>query len=108
MKVAIIGSRDLEVNIEKYVPYGTTVIISGGARGIDSMAEKFADDNNIKKIIFKPDYEKYGRRAPLLRDKLIVDEAELIIAIWDGKSLGTKFTIDYARKKSKKIEVFIV
>lgn len=108
MKVAIIGSRDLEVNIEQYIPYGTTIIISGGARGIDSLAEKYADENNIEKIVFKPNYEKYGRRAPLLRDKLIVDEAELIIAIWDGKSLGTKFTIDYAKKKGKKIEIFIV
>ena len=107
MKVAIVGSRSLNVDISKYIPDGTTTIITGGAKGIDSLAEKFADENNLKKIIFKPQYDKYGKAAPIVRNILIVNESDLIIAIWDGKSRGTKFTIDYARKLDKFIRVFI-
>ncbi len=107
MNVAIVGSRNLNIEIEKYIPEETTSIISGGADGIDRLAEKYADSYNIPKLIFKPEYNLYGRSAPLIRNRLIVDNADLIVAIWDGKSRGTKFTIDYALKKNKKIIVYI-
>ena len=108
MKVAIIGSRNLtNVNISKYIPKEVTEIISGGARGIDTLAERYADEKGIQKTIIKPEYEKYGRVAPLRRNKTIVELADIIIAFWDGKSRGTKFTIDYAKKVNKKIKVYI-
>lgn len=44
MKIAIIGSRNLKINIEMYIPKNITLLISGGARGVDSLAEKYADD----------------------------------------------------------------
>ena len=46
MRVAIIGSRNLTVDISKYIPDGTTESISGGAKGIDTLAEKYADEHN--------------------------------------------------------------
>lgn len=108
MRTAIIGSRSLiDVEISKYVPDGTDMIITGGARGIDTLAEKYADENKIFKLIIKPDYETYGRRAPLLRNKTIVEKADIIIALWDGKSRGTRFTIDYAKKCGKKVKIYI-
>ncbi len=106
MKVAIIGSRSININIEKYIPKNATTIISGGAKGVDRLAETYADENNINKIIFKPEYSKYGKQAPLLRNRLIVQNADIIIAIWDGKSSGTQFTIEYAKKIGKIIKVF--
>lgn len=108
MKVAIIGSRNLSVDIGLYIPENTEVIISGGAKGIDSLAEEYADTHNIKKMIFRPNYNKFGRNAPLIRDRVIVNNADLVIAIWDGKSGGTKYTIDYAKKLGKKIKVFFI
>ena len=59
MKVAIIGSRNLTVDISKYIPDGTTEIISGGAKGIDTLAEKYADEHNIPKLIIKPEFNLY-------------------------------------------------
>ena len=103
MRVAIVGSRNLMVDIAKYIPANTTEIVSGGARGVDTLAEHWADQNNIPKVIFKPDYKRHGRAAPIKRNVLIVEAADLVVAIWDGESRGTKFTIDYAVGKPVQI-----
>lgn len=108
MKIGIIGSRTLNVNIEKYVPKNTTRIVSGGAKGIDSLAEDYAKKHDIPLSIFRPEYNKYGRFAPLIRNKLIVAESDLIIAIWDGTSKGTKFTIDFAKKYGIPVNIYII
>jgi len=108
MRVAIVGSRDLSVDIEKYIPENTTEIVSGGARGIDTLAERWADQHNIPKVILKPDYDKYGRSAPIRRNETIVSAADLVVAVWDGKSRGTKFTIDYAKKCGIPVEIVLI
>ena len=108
MKVAVIGSRGLMVsNLEKYLPKETTEIVSGGAVGIDTCAKEYAIKNNIKLIEFLPEYEKYGRSAPLRRNLSIIDYADCVIAFWDGRSHGTKFVIDNCKKKNKKVRVLI-
>jgi predicted Rossmann fold nucleotide-binding protein DprA/Smf involved in DNA uptake len=61
MKVAVIGSRNLTVDLSKYIPEGTTAIISGCARGIDTCAANYAKENGLELIEFLPDYTKYGR-----------------------------------------------
>jgi len=108
MKMAIIGSRTLNIDISDYLPCGATELVSGGAKGIDTMAEAYADSMNIPKIIIKPDYHKYGRAAPIKRNETIVAFSDIIIAIWDGKSRGTKYVIEYAKKLGKPIKVFII
>lgn len=109
MKVAIIGSRTItKADIAKHIPPDTTLVISGGARGVDTLAEKYADEHGIKKLILLPDYELYGKQAPLIRDKLIVDNADLVIAFWDGESRGTEFTISYAKRRRIPCEIYIV
>ena len=107
MKTAVIGSRKLNVDIGKYIPEETTTIISGGARGIDTLAIEYADMNNIPVTIFTPKYTDYGKSAPLVRNKLIVESADFIVAIWDGQSRGTLFTINYAKKLNKPIKVYM-
>ena len=107
MKVAIIGSRNLVVNnLEKYLPEGVTEIVSGGAKGIDTCAKRYALENNLKLTEFLPEYEKYGRVAPLKRNLLIIDYADEVIAFWDGQSRGTKYVIENCRKQNKKVTVF--
>ena len=108
MKIAIIGSRGLTVsNLEKYLPKETTEIVSGGAVCIDKCAKEYAIKNNIKLIECLPEYEKYGRAAPLRRNLSIIDYADCVIAFWDGRSHGTKFVIDNCKKKNKKVRVLI-
>lgn len=107
MKVAIIGSRNLTVdNFDEYVPLQVTEIVSGGARGIDLCTREYAMNRGIPLKEFFPDYQKYGRKAPLLRNLQIIEYADLILAFWDGKSHGTRFVIEQAQKQGKKIRVF--
>ncbi len=109
MKIAIIGSRNLHIeNLEHYLPQNVTEMISGGAKGIDTDAESFAKENGIKTVIFLPDYSRYGRGAPIVRNKQIVDYADEVIAFWDGKSRGTLSVIDYCKRQNKKITIFTV
>ena len=106
MKLAIIGSRTCPpVDIEQYLKYIPDTIVSGGARGADTYAREFAQKHNLKLIEFLPEYDKYGRGAPLVRNKLIVDECDCVLAFWDGTSRGTKFTLDYAKEKGKPIKI---
>lgn len=108
MKIAIIGLRVLQIDVAIYIPEEVTEIISGGAKGIDLLAENYADIRNIAKRIIKPEYDKYGRAAPLKRNEEIVNISDMVIAIWDGKSHGTKYVIDYAQKMGKPVEVHII
>lgn len=106
MKTAVIGSRNLMVeNLEKYLPKGTTEIVSGGAKGIDTCAREYALANGLKLKEFMPEYEKYGRAAPLKRNLQIIAYADEVVAFWDGQSRGTKYVIEQCRKQNKKVTV---
>lgn len=107
MKVAVIGSRGLKVeDLGKYLPEDTTEIISGGAAGIDACAREFALSHGIKLTEFLPEYDKYGRNAPLKRNITIIENADIVLAFWDGKSKGTKFVIDNCGKMNVKVFMF--
>lgn len=107
MRVAVIGSRKLKVNnLENYLPADTTEIISGGARGIDTSAKEYALSHKIKLTEFLPDYNKYGKAAPLKRNISIIESADLVLAFWDGVSHGTKFVIDSCRQRNIPIIIY--
>ena len=107
MKIAVIGSRNLTVdNLEDYLPENVTEIVSGGAKGIDKCARSYAAENNLKLTEFLPEYEKYGRRAPLVRNLQIIDYADRVIAFWDGESHGTKFVIENCKRLNKSVTVY--
>ncbi len=114
-KIAVIGSRSfnnyelLKDTLDKYDYFdGIDFIISGGAKGADKLAERYAKENGIKIKIFKPEWGKYGKKAGIIRNKKIVEEADIVLAFWDGKSKGTEFTINYANKLGKEMEVIII
>lgn len=107
MKVAVIGSRELQVNhLEDYLPDHVTEIVSGGAQGIDTCAKSYALRHGLKLTEFLPEYAKYGRGAPLRRNITIIEHADLVLAFWDGKSRGTKFVIDNCKKRNIPVAVY--
>lgn len=109
MKIGVVGSRDFDdyINLEKELNKieGITEIVSGGAKGADTLAREFAEKNDIKLTEFKPNYEQYGRGAPIRRNKEIVEYSDQIIAFCDCKSRGTKNTIDIAEKQNKPVTI---
>lgn len=113
MKLLIVGSRSF-VNYEQmkdqiYSLYSVDeieMIISGGAKGADSLAQKFAEQHEISFKEFPADWSAYGKRAGILRNIEMVNVADRVIAFWDGKSSGTRFTISYTKEQNKPITVF--
>lgn len=112
MKIAIIGSREgfsesfircelWSIGIDHIKD---CTIITGGARGVDTYAEKWAEDNFLETIIIRPDNPTI-KKDYILRNFKIVDMSDYVIAFWDGESRGTKSVIDYATKKNKKLTV---
>ena len=109
MKVAVIGSRGLDVDektIEGLLPRYFTEIVSGGAKGIDACAKAYALAYGVPIKEFLPDYDRYGRAAPIKRNEQIINYADCVVAIWDGRSKGTKNVIDLCRKIGKSVTVY--
>lgn len=108
MKVAVIGSRNLQIeHLEAFIPPDATEIVSGGVKGIDACAREFALANDIKLTEFLPDYDTYGTSAPLERNIKIIEYSDLALAFWDGKSRGTKIVIDTCKERGVPIKVFL-
>lgn len=105
MKIAIVGSREPgNINFAKELEKRINIqsgdtIISGGAKGIDSLAAEYATAHGLALVEIRPNYAKNGRGATFIRNREIVDNADIVVAFWNGTSKGTKYTIDYANKK---------
>ena len=109
MKLAIVGSRNITIgNLSDYIPETVTEIVSGGAKGIDTCAREYAAEHNITLTEFLPEYSIYNRGAPIVRNRQIAEYADEGLAFWDGKSRGTKSTIDLFEKLGKHIRVIII
>ena len=108
MKLAIVGSRNLsDIALDEYVTDEVSEIVSGGAVGVDRCAAAFARRREIILTEFLPEYETYGRAAPIVRNKQIVDYADRILVFWNGSSRGTKSVIEYAEKVGKPYRVVL-
>ncbi len=69
MRLAIVGSRNCPpINIDSYLSERPDSIVSGGAIGVDSYAKDYAMRNGIPLLEFLPDYKKYKKQAPILRN----------------------------------------
>ena len=104
MKLLVVGSRSItNFDLSPYITAEVETIISGGAGGVDTLAEQYADGHRLSKYIMRPRYDLYGRGAPLKRNEQMVDLADAVLIIWDGQSKGTNYTLKYAQKKNKKV-----
>lgn len=82
------------------------LLLHGGAKGVDSIAGEWASKKGISVLYFKPDWERYGRSAGLRRNTIMSKECDFGVALWDGKSKGTKDAIKKLRLKNKLYKVF--
>lgn len=110
MKLAIVGSREFEnydllcTEVEKIKQTQTIeLIISGGAKGADTLAKRYAALNHIPLMEFKPDYKQFGHNAPVQRNALIVKNTDWVLAFVAPTSKGTWDTIRKAKKMLKKV-----
>ena len=109
MKIAVVRSRKItQINLSEYLDSSCTEIVSGGARGVDECARAYACENAIKLQLFLPEYVKYGRGAPILRNRSIVDYSDKVLIFWDGSSKGTKWVIDYCRRTNREYELYVI
>lgn len=106
-RVAIVGSRHgahLEA-VEHYVAmlaYGT-VVVSGGAAGVDSTAARRARQAGLTVVEHLPKYELFGHSAPLVRNREIAEDCSRLVAFWNGTSTGTCHVIRETRKLGKPV-----
>lgn len=112
MKLAIIGSRtfidtELAWNTYKELPFldQITHIVSGGAKGADSIAELLAKWSGKEMVIHYPDWNKYGKQAGFIRNRLIINDSDCVLAFWDLKSKGTLNSITLATKKGIPVHI---
>lgn len=110
MRVAIVGSRgysDLNAVIEYVAELPTdTVVITGGARGVDLTAETAARKRGLEVVVHLADWENLGKAAGPIRNQKVVDDCDKLTAFWDGTSPGTKGVISLASKAGKLEKVF--
>ena len=109
MKLAVVGSRTF-TNYQKLIDYlshynSITEVVSGGARGVDSLVRRFAEEYDIPIKEFLPEYSKYGRIAPFVRNQQIVDYSDELLAIRVKFSKGTTDTINRAHKANKPTKI---
>lgn len=109
MRVAIIGTRHVPYNITSiilpYIPENATEIVSGGAEGVDKAAEQIAQSLSLRCRIFEPNYNRYGKQAPLMRNLEIVRYSDEVLAFWDGSSKGTMQSIAECIRSGKSVRI---
>jgi len=117
--LGVVGSRSfhdyevLEYEIDKIFkgkrlaePNRRMCIVSGGARGADRLAKRYADEHlGVHYIEYKPDWEAHGKRAGFMRNVEIVKDSHMVLAFWNGKSKGTKHTMGLAQSLNRRLKV---
>lgn len=106
--VGVVGSRsfddfDLMCRHLKFYVSSNSIIVSGGAKGADSLAREYAQLYGIQIVEIYPDYKTHGPSAPFIRNGQIVDRSDFIVAFWDGQSKGTLDTINKAKRQQKRV-----
>jgi hypothetical protein len=113
MKVIIAGCRYISsvLLIEQAVKesgFYITEVVSGGCRGIDICGEEWANVKCIRITIFNAEWKKHGKKAGMMRNGVMAQYGDALIAIWDGESRGAKNMIDLMRKKNKPVYILEV
>jgi hypothetical protein len=110
MRTIIAGSRDCRsmkavLHAVANCGWSITVVLSGAARGADTLGENWAEDHDIPVERFPAEWETRGKGAGFFRNAQMANKADALIALWDGKSRGTEHMIRCAKARNLKIFV---
>ena len=115
VKIVVAGSREytnyneakkfIDKCISRIRKNNKIIIISGGARGADTLGEEYAKENGFKIERYLADWETYGKSAGPIRNKMMAQNCNYVICFWDGKSAGTKTMIEYAKQYNKEMRI---
>lgn len=113
MKVIIAGSRNIQDRgaVGRAIasaPFTITEVVSGTARGVDTIAENIAATKGYPVKLFPADWDKYGKPAGAIRNKEMADYADALIAVWDGESKGTRHMIETMNRANKPVLLYLV
>ena len=115
MKVIIAGSRDVTSykTVEQAIFNATmcgipeiTEVVSGTARGVDMLGERYANDNGILIKRFAANWDRYGKKAGYIRNQDMANYADALISVWDGVSRGSKHMINIAEENGLIVYVY--
>lgn len=110
MRTIIAGSRGITdyrlVEVAANTcPWKITMVVSGTARGVDTLGERWALEHGLPVMRFPADWSTYGRSAGLRRNVTMADYSDALLALWDGESRGTAHMIECARERGLTIQV---
>lgn len=111
MKTIIAGGRDITAKwvVDEAVResgFEITEVVSGRARGVDFLGEAWAHEKAIPIVWFEAHWSYYGRKAGPIRNALMSEYADALLAIWDGKSAGTRDMIEKAQQNGLRVYVY--
>lgn len=111
MKTILAGSRHFEVfgNLNELMesqPFEITEIVSGHSGNVDLAGEEWATANEIPIKLFEPNWKVFGLSAGPKRNRQMAEYADVLIALWDGKSRGTKNMIEEMEKLKKPVYIY--
>lgn len=114
-RVVIAGCRDydnydeakayIDICLSNIRKTNEIIIISGGAKGADSLGERYAEENGFKVEKYSADWERYGRSAGPRRNRQMAEISDYVICFWDGESRGTRSMIESARNFGKPVKI---
>lgn len=111
-RLAIVGSRDFPnlPLVKQFVErlQRDTVVVSGGARGVDSVAVEAARQRGLATEVFEADWDRLGKRAGIDRNARMIDTVDGLVAFWDGKSRGTQHAIQCAKTRGIWVRVYVI
>lgn len=113
MRTIIAGSRNITSIkiVEKAIKASKidiTCVICGGAAGVDSIGKYIATINNIPVEMYLAQWDQYGKKAGFIRNEQMAENADALIAIWNGVSSGTKHMIETAKRHGLKVSIYVV
>ena len=113
MKVIIAGGRDIHdyqlvLDAIEESRLEITTVVSGGAKGVDALGEHYAEQMNLPLHVYPADWKSHGRAAGPIRNSKMASNADALIAVWDGKSKGTRNMIETAHNKGLVVYVKVI